>query len=30
MRSLSRRLDGIVDDDFPAIMRSRASWYAPD
>jgi TetR/AcrR family transcriptional regulator len=28
MRSLSRRLDGIVDDDFPAILAARHAWYA--
>jgi len=27
MRSLSRRLDGIVDADFPAILAARQSWY---
>jgi AcrR family transcriptional regulator len=29
MRTLSRRLDGIVDEDFPAIMASRQAWYSP-
>jgi AcrR family transcriptional regulator len=28
MRSLSRRLDGIVDADFPAILAARQAWYA--
>lgn len=28
MRSMSRRLDGIVDDDFPAILAARQQWYA--
>jgi AcrR family transcriptional regulator len=27
MRSLSRRLDGIVDADFPAILAARQAWY---
>ena len=27
MRSLSRRLDGIVDADFPAVLASRQAWY---
>jgi AcrR family transcriptional regulator len=30
MRSLSRRLDGIVDRDFPAILAARQAWYARD
>jgi AcrR family transcriptional regulator len=30
MRTLSRRLDGIVDADFPAIMASRHAWYSPE
>lgn len=28
MRSLSRRLDGIVDQDFPAILAARHAYYA--
>ena len=28
MRSMSRRLDGIVDADFPAILAARQAWYA--
>lgn len=27
LRALSRRLDGVVDDDFPAILLARQSWY---
>jgi AcrR family transcriptional regulator len=27
MRSMSRRLDGIVDADFPAILAARQAWY---
>lgn len=30
MRSMSRRLDGIVDTDFPAIVAARQAWYARD
>ncbi|MCB0879587.1 MAG: TetR/AcrR family transcriptional regulator [Thermoleophilia bacterium] len=30
MRSMSRRLDGIVDADFPAIVAARQAWYARD
>ncbi|MCW2920970.1 MAG: TetR family transcriptional regulator [Thermoleophilia bacterium] len=28
IRSMSRRLDGIVDADFPAILAARQAWYA--
>ncbi|MCW2926232.1 MAG: TetR/AcrR family transcriptional regulator [Thermoleophilia bacterium] len=28
MRALSRRLDGVADADFPAIIRARQEWYA--
>ncbi len=30
IRSMSRRLDGIVDADFPAILAARQAWYARD
>ena len=28
MRSMSRRLDGIADADFPAVLAARQAWYA--
>ncbi len=28
MRSMSRRLDGIADDDFPAVIAARQAYYA--
>jgi AcrR family transcriptional regulator len=28
MRSISRRLDGIADPDFPAVLAARQAWYA--
>lgn len=27
MRALSRRLDGVADADFPAIVKARQEWY---
>lgn len=27
MRALSRRLDGVADADFPAIVKARQDWY---